>query len=182
MKRHIEVEYRARFSKDEYSRLLSILEEEGKDLGPDDKHVYFFILPDKLLKVTDNVSQNTAKITGKLTRIGEGSSFEEIEFSIAREDVAMAVLLFQKFGFTDVHRSFQSRHNFWYHGVEIALKYSDMWGYHAELEIVIGDESEKSSADLQIHNVAQELGIILMTEKELKDFVQEKELEIKSSH
>lgn len=72
MIKQIEVEHRSRFSKEEHDRLLAFLYENGKDLGQDDKNVHFFTFPDKLLKVTDNISKNTAKITGKLNRIGGG--------------------------------------------------------------------------------------------------------------
>ncbi|OGZ63892.1 MAG: hypothetical protein A3A98_01230 [Candidatus Staskawiczbacteria bacterium RIFCSPLOWO2_01_FULL_40_39] len=181
MKKQIEIEHRARFSKEERDQLLSFLQENGKDIGEDDKNVYFFTLPDKLLKVTDNISKNTAKITGKMGRIGEGSGFEEIEFPIERTDVLKAVELFKKFGFTNVHDSFQSRHNFEYKDVEIALKYSEMWGYHAEFEIVIDDETKKGVADQKIMSVAKELGVRLMTEEELKVFIRQKEIEIKSA-
>jgi predicted adenylyl cyclase CyaB len=180
MIKQIEVEHLSRFSKEEHDRLLAFLYENGKDLGQDDKNVYFFTFPDKLLKVTDNISKNTAKITGKLNRIGEGSGFEEVEFLIARADVEKAVMIFKLFGFTNVHDSFQSRRNFEYNGVEIALKYSEMWGYHAELEIVINDETKKAEADRQIMAVAKNLGVTLMTEDELKKFIQKKESELEN--
>lgn len=182
MTKQIEIEHRARFSKEEHDRLLAFLQQNGKNLGKDDKNVYFFTFPDKLLKVTDNISKSTAKITGKLSRIGEGSGFEEVEFPIAREDVQRAVELFKGFGFTEVHDSFQSRHNFEYKDVEIALKHSKMWGHHAELEIVVDDETKKDEADQRIVGVAKELDITLMTEEELKVFINQKEAEIKSTH
>lgn len=179
MTKQIEVEHRARFSKEEHDRLLAFLHENGKDLGQDDKNVYFFTFPDRLLKVTDNISKNSAKITGKIGRIGEGSGFEEIEFPIDKVDIEKAVKLFKLFGFTNVHDSFQGRRNFEYNGVEIALKYSDMWGYHAELEIVIEDEAKKDEADLRIMTLARELGITLMTEDDLRTFIKQKESELK---
>lgn len=180
MTKRIEIEHRARFSKKEHDRLLIFLQKNGKDLGQDDKNVYFFTFPDKLLKVTNNTSKGTAKITGKLSKIGEGSGFEEIEFSIAPAEVEKAVLLFKLFGFTEVHDSFQRRHNFEYKDVEIAIKHSKMWGYHAEFEIMIDDEMKKNEADSKILGVAGELGIELMTEDELKSFIQQKETELKS--
>lgn len=179
MTKQIEVEYRCRFSKEEHDKLLSFLIENGRDLGQDDKNVYFFTLPDKILKVTDNVSKGTAKITTKLSKIGHGSSFEEIEFPISRSDVEKAVILFKLLGFKDVHDSFQGRRNFEYKGVEIAVKYSDMWGYHAELEIVIDDEEKKEEADQKISKIAGEIGVTLMTEEDLRKFITEKEDELK---
>ncbi len=171
MKKQIEIEHRARFSEKQHNVLFEFLKKNGKDLGKDDKNVYFFVFPDKILKVTDNISKKTAKITGKLSKIGEGSAFEEIEFPISPADVKKAVKLFKLFGLGNMHESFQKRHNFRYKGVEISVKYSKIWGYHAEFEILINNKKKKKTADEKIINVAKELGINLMTEKELKSFI-----------
>ena len=179
--KQIEIEHRSRFSKKVYNSLLNFLEKEGKDLGQDDKNVYFFTFPDKLLKVTDNISKQTAKITGKLTRIGHGSNFEEIEIPINQSDVGKAVRLLKKFGFADVHNTYQKRHNYLYKGIEIAVKYSKVWGYHAEFEIMISDLKEKTNADKKIQSLAKQLEIRLMTEDELKRFIDRKEKEINKS-
>ena len=180
MTKRIEVEYRARFSKKEHDRLFNLLRKDGTDLGKDNKNVYFFTFPDKLLKISHNISTGTAKITGKLSKIGQGSDFEEIEFPISPSDIEKAVKLFKLFGFTEVHSSYQSRHNFSYKGVEIALKYSKMWGYHAEFEILIKGGKQKAAADQKIKTVARELKVNLMTEKELREFIQQKENILKS--
>ena len=67
----------------------------------------------------------------------------------------------------------QKRHNFLYKGVEIAVKYSIDWGYHAELEIVINDARDKEIAETQIREVAEELGLRLMTDEEVLQFTSE---------
>ena len=178
MTKQIEIEHRARFSKDKHQKLFSYLQEHATDLGQDDKNVYFFTLPDKLIKVTNNTSNNSAKITSTLDVSGEGSDFEEIEFQIDPNDTETAVDFFKSLGFVDVHSSFQTRRNFMFKEVEIALKHSDMWGYHAEFEIVVDDRSKKEGADEKIRSVANELDVSLMTEKELKAFVKRKEAEM----
>ncbi len=167
---NIELEYRALVSKDEHATLLEFLRVRGKDLGEDDKNVFFFILPDKLLKVVDNKSKNTAKIVLKLNKIGFGSDFEEIEISIDPSDVEKSVGVFKALNFIEVQESFQKRHNFEYKGVEIAVKYSDEWGYHVELEILLSDRSRMSEAEKQIHAVAEELALKIMSDEELREF------------
>lgn len=180
MKRNIEVEYRARFGKSEYNRLLNFLTRHAKDIGKDDKDVFFFIMPDKLLKVVNNVSQKTAKIVLKLNKIGRGSDFEELEIPIQQDSVTAAVKLFKKLRLTDdIMRSFQKRHNLLYKGVEIALKYSKVWGYHAELEIVINDSKNKENADKKIIKIAEELKIRLMSDKGLREFTRQAEARYK---
>lgn len=170
----VEIEMRARFDMEVHDRLVARLEEGGEDLGQDDKHIYFYVLPDQLLKVTDNTAAGTAKITLKGSRIGQGAAFEETEFAIAPADVAAAVKVFNALGFdTAMHEAFNLRHNFRFSGVEIAVKWSEAWGYHAEFEVLLDDsapDAARTEAAARIADVAAELGVALMTEQELADF------------
>ena len=107
-KSDIEVEFRSRFNKRKYLALEKFLTLKAKDLGEDDKDVYFFIMPDNLFKIVNNISKKTAKIVLKLTKIGKGSDFEELEIPIQQDSVTAAVKLFKKLGLTDnIMRSFQ---------------------------------------------------------------------------
>lgn len=170
----LEIEMRARFDEDTHDQLISRLEREGEDLGCDDKHIHFYVLPDKLLKVTDNIAVGSAKITLKTSKIGQGAAFPETEIAIAREDVPAAVALFDTLGFeAERHEAFNKRHNFRFRGVEVAVKWSDAWGHHAEFEVLLDDGAsaaaqEKASA--RIRAVAEELEVRLMSEQELADF------------
>ncbi|MEK7174337.1 MAG: CYTH domain-containing protein [Patescibacteria group bacterium] len=176
----IEIEFRARFDAATAERLRRFLAEHAQSLGEDDKDVYFFALPDKLLKVVDNVSHKTAKIVLKLARIGHGSGFPEIEMPIARGDAAKAVNMFKTLGFGEPIRSFQKRENFLYHDVEIAVKHSNNWGYHAEFEIMVAGVEDQPAAEDKIRKVANGLGVALMTEEELRDFTSRFEAEHKN--
>jgi len=175
MKKQIEIEFRARFDKRKYDALAKFLKAKAKDLGADDKDVYFFIFPDKLLKVVNNVSKKTAKLVMKLNKIGRGSSFEEIEMPIQPKDFHRAVKIFTLWGCKNVMRSFQKRHNYLYKGVELALKYSKHWGYHLELEVMVDNLKKKPGAEKKIKEVAKELKVNLMTDAELKKFTREAE-------
>ncbi|MER7508955.1 hypothetical protein ABTX82_11420 [Streptomyces lavendulae] len=170
----IEIEMRARFDKDAYDQLLDRLTTQAEDLGCDDKNIFFYVLPDQLLKVTDNVAADSAKVTLKASKIGQGAAFPETEIAIGREDVPAAVRIFNAIGFEGaMHQAFNQRHNFRFRGVEIAVKWSEAWGHHAELEVLL-DEAAGSTAQeeaaARIRNVADELGVRLMTEQELTDF------------
>ncbi|MFC4035867.1 hypothetical protein ACFO3J_31010 [Streptomyces polygonati] len=177
----MEIEMRARFDRDAHDRLLSRLERDGEDLGRDDKQIYFYVLPDKLLKVTDNIAAGSAKITLKANRIGRGPAFPETEIPIARQDVAAAVRIFSGLGFASrMHEAFNRRHNFRFDGVEIAVKWSEAWGFHAEFEVLLDDpppgrtdqpaRSALDDAEARIRAVAAELDVPLMSERELADF------------
>ncbi|MFF0227604.1 hypothetical protein [Streptomyces sp. NPDC004629] len=173
----VEIEMRARFDEEAHGRLVARLEQEGIDLGCDDKHIYFYVLPDKLLKVTDNTAAGSAKITLKHSKIGQGAAFPETEFAIAREDVSAAVRVFNALGFeSQMHQAFNQRHNYRFRGVEIAVKWSEAWGYHAEFEVLLDDnasDAARQEAIDRIFSVAKELGVTLMTEQELADFTAE---------
>ncbi|ROR37202.1 hypothetical protein [Kitasatospora cineracea] len=173
----VEIEMRARFDKDTHDALVERLVRDGEDLGQDNKLIHFFVLPDQLLKVTDNQSADTAKITLKDSRIGQGAAFGETEFAIAKEDVAKAVQLFGALGFEDTrHEAFNFRRNFRFGGVEIAVKWSEAWGYHAEFEVLLPDgasDAARDEAAAQILDAAAELGIAVMTEQELATFTAE---------
>lgn len=170
----VEIELRARFDKETHDQLISRLEQAGEDLGCDDKHIYFYVLPDKLLKVTDNTAAGSAKITLKDSKIGQGVAFPETEIAIAREDVPAAVRIFNALGFEgDMHDAFNQRRNFRFRGVEIAVKWSDAWGHHAEFEVLLGDDASQAAIDeatARITAAADELGVVLMSEQELADF------------
>lgn len=170
----LEIELRARFDRDTHDRLISRLNCEAEDLGCDDKHIYFYVLPDKLLKVTDNTAAGSAKITLKTSRIGQGPAFPEIEFPIARDDVDAAVRVFDGLGLAShMHKAFNRRHNFRFRGVDIAVKWSQAWGHHAEFEVLLEESAGKAAQDAaaaHISAVAGELGVALMSERELADF------------
>jgi len=176
---NIEVEFRSRFSKNKYLSLKRFLDLKAKNLGKDDKDVYFFIMPDKLLKVVNNISKKTAKIVLKLNKIGKGSDFEELEILIDPKTLENWVTLFTHLGFHNMMHTYQKRQNYEYKGIEIALKWSEVWGYHLELEILIKDKKQKASVETKIKKVAQELGLQLMTDKELSRFTAKKEKEYK---
>jgi adenylate cyclase class IV len=166
----IEVEFRALLSETQYRALEATLAEKAEDLGADDKRVWFFVMPDKLLKVTHNISKKNGKVTLKMTQLGGGSAFEEIEYYIAEESILKAVEVFQKLGHEYLLEPSIPRHNYSYKGVELALKFSKSWGYHVELEIVINDASQHVEAEEHIAEVAHELDIQLMSDLEVEKF------------
>lgn len=179
--KNIEIEFRSRFGLKKYEELKNFLNEKAEDLGEDDKDVYFFLFPDKLLKAVNNISKKNAKIVLKLNKIGKGSNFEEIEVPISQEYLEKAAKIFIALKTGDYMHSFQKRHNYFYKGVELALKWSEIWGYHLELEVVIGDFGQKAKADKKIFAVAEELGVKIMTEEELKEFTEKAEVAYKNN-
>ncbi|RJR24749.1 CYTH domain-containing protein [Candidatus Microgenomates bacterium] len=168
--KQIEIEMRAMFDKNKHDEIKVFLDEKAEDLGEDDKDVWFFLLPDKFAKVTKNESKGTAKMTLKLNRPGRGSSgFEEIEYPISPDDFDKAVKLFSNLPFDERQNSYQKRHNYLYKGVELALKFTETWGYHLEFEVLISDSTRQKEAEKKICKVADELGTHILSEQELDE-------------
>jgi predicted adenylyl cyclase CyaB len=170
MSNQIEVEKRAIIEKDKYDELASFLAREAKDLGEDDKDVVFFVYSDKLLKVVNNISKQTAKIVYKSNKIGNDSALQEIEVTIPPSEFDDAVKLFSALEHEVAMPSFQKRHNYIYKEVEISLKYSEHWSYHLEMEVLIENRDQKDNALAKIEAVAKELGVKLMSNEEIKAF------------
>ncbi len=167
---NFEIEMRALLSEEQYNQLLDRLSKEATDLGADDKKIWFYVLPDKLLKVTHNVTAGNGKVTLKLNRIGQGSSFPEIEYYIAEADVPKAVAVFDQLGYEALIEPKVLRRNYIYKDVELAVKYSASWGYHVELEQVVSHEDDRAAAEATIQAVGAELGLKIMTEEDLATF------------
>lgn len=166
-----EIEHRAVLTEETYRELADKLAREATLLGADDKEVSYYIFSDKLLKVVRNISKGTAKLSLKLTALGAGSSFQEFEVPFPEESFEMMESICENISTPDqIISGTQKRTNYEYHGIEVALKWSEDWGYHAEFEIMISDLSEKESADARIREVAAALAIPLMTEEEVAIF------------
>lgn len=175
-----EIEFRARFSKEKFNALKNYLDEYAKCLGENNKDCYYYIFPDKLLKVVNNTSKKTAKISLKLNHIGNGAAFPEMEVYFSPQQFDTAKLLVDSLGLpAKVMHGPQQRIDYRYKDCEIALKYSDAWGYHLEIEQVVKTKEEQPKAEEKIRKVADELGVRLMSEEELKRFTQEAESKIK---
>lgn len=174
----IELEHRALVTEKKYRELLAFLAEHGKDLRENNKHTFHFIFPDKLLNVIDLESKGQAKIALKLGKIGQGAAFEEIEVPIEQKDFEKTARLFKALGHSEIIESHQTRHDFEYKGVELAVKHSEEWGYHVELEMLLSNRAEVDAAEQKIKAVADELGLKIMTEEELTALVNK----IESAH
>lgn len=164
------MELRSLLDEKQFHNLNSFLAKNGKDLGEDNKDTHFFIFPDKLLKVTDNITKNNAKITLKLQKIGLGSDFEEIEIHFLRGDVDKIVRIFDILGFKNYMYSYQHRNNYLYKDIEFAMKYTVSWGFHCEMEIMVDSEQDVPEAVRKINEVASELDMKVMSNQELKEF------------
>ena len=167
----LEIEKRGFLTEEQYKNLLDFLQENGEDLGEDNKDVVYYGFSDKILKVVNNISKGNAKISLKLNKLGQGSVFPETEVHFAQDDFKKMKLIIEKITVPDLAMSgTQKRRNFNYKGCELSVKWSEEWKYHFEIEKLIDSEDRVAEAEKQLELVAEELGLKIMTEQELKDF------------
>ncbi len=166
-----EIEHRAVLLEKQHIELEAKLRLQAKNLGSDDKDVSYYIFPEKLLKVVRNVSKGTGTLSLKLSALGQGSAFRELEIPFPAEHFETMNAVCKEISTPQqVITGTQKRTNFEYQGVEIALKWSEDWGYHVELEKVVDSLSDKEMADTAIFEVAAHFSITLMSEEEVAEF------------
>jgi len=172
----LEIEKRGFLSEEKYQWILSFLEKHGKDLGADDKDVIYYIYSDMLLKIVNNVSKSNAKISLKTNKIGEGSIFPETEIFFDQKDFEDMKYIFDAMARPEnVMRGIQKRKNFEYKNCEFAIKWSEAWGFHFEVEKMVNNLDEVVQAEKELYAVADELGIEILSEDELKKFTKKAE-------
>jgi len=161
-----EVELRAQFDRAQYNKLMRRLHKSAENLGQDNRVNYIFIFPNKFLKIVHATSQAKAKLAFKRGQLGKSRSFKEIEVEFDADKFSDMADIFKQLDLpVKAHKTAQTRHNYLYKGVEIAMKYSKNWGYHAELEVMVDRISQRTKAEAKIRAVAKELGIKLMSNK-----------------
>jgi adenylate cyclase class IV len=147
----------------------------AENLGEDNKDTFFYIWPDKVIKVVENASTGKAKMVLKPGRIGKQSYFHENELTIMPAEVDQARKFCESLEPEKIMRAYQFRTNYRYRGVEIALKYTESFGFHLEFEIMVDDLSQQEAAEAEIKNVAQELEVHILSDEELKKITTELE-------
>jgi len=165
-----EVELRGILSEETHGELGRYLGQHSERAQEDDKITYFFVTKGFILKVTHDLSRKKAKITVKL---GDETQniLEEYEIDIPTDKVEDAVNMYRHLGFTQVNRVYQKRTNFWYKETVVALKHTDDWGYHFEIEAMAANEVEAEQKKVYLTQVCQELGVTYMTPEQIREHI-----------
>ncbi len=167
----LEIEKRGLLTEEKYKELLSFLNIHGKSLGEDDKDVVYYIYEDKLLKVVNNLSKKSAKVSLKMNKLGDGISTLETEVVFNQEDFSKMKYIFDTVGQApQIIEGLQKRKNYIYKECEIAVKWSKDYGYHFEIEKVTDEKENVDALEKEIDIVVKELGLVSMTNDEVKEF------------
>lgn len=168
---NFEVELRGQLSHQDFNRVKTFLDANSNGVK-DNKLTYFFVTQKIILKVTDEISKDKAKITIKVGDETE-NILEEYEINIPRKSIPNAVKLFKTLGYSKINRVEQKRINYKYKGSHISLKHTPDWGLHFEVETKAKNKEEAAEKKLELFKICKELGIFPMTPKEIKNKIKQ---------
>lgn len=166
-----EVELRGLLTKQDFTRLK--VELATKPSQNDDKMSVFFTFPQGILKVVERAEDGEVKLCLKL---GDetSNSLHERDIRLAKGTLADTVSVLEHIGYKVKSRVKQTRTNYKLEeGVELALKHTDSWGYHFEIEMLVQHESEIDAAKAKLHSILAKLGVKAMSQDELTAFLAE---------
>lgn len=164
-----EYEERAFLTEEDFLRVKDALTKQSLSSTFDNKISYFFVLPGQNLSIAK--SENRCVIKYKHGAVGVGNGFSEHEIPIDDHYCLQAVDMFKLLFAIEPQISEQFRINYVLaNGIEIALKYTQTWGFHLEIEKTYSHEEGRSSAQKEVEDVADQLMIRLITDTEMKTF------------
>ena len=128
----------------------------------DNKTSYFFVLPDVNVSIASSPTKTVIKYKGG--QLGLGNGFEEIEIPIEQSSLPDSIKLFSALLKVEPQVSEQFRINYVLPGgIEIALKYTQTWGFHLEAEKTYEHAESLEDAERQakddLATLAKELSI-----------------------
>jgi len=157
-----EYEERAFLTEDQFLSVKEQLEQLATSRQIDNKTSYFFVLPDVNVSIASSAKKTVIKYKGG--QLGLGNGFEEIEIPIASTSLNDAVKMLTTLLKVEPMLSEQFRINYQLPGdIEVALKYTQTWGFHMEVEKTYEHSSdldtEKQQAKKALDDLAQKLDI-----------------------
>lgn len=171
----IEVEKKARFAESDKAQIIQTIlaQPDVQDLGDNDTDSVFYLTDREQIKVQKQISKGSAKIAWKSGGNAGQSARREIEVPIAPTDTQTAEALIEAMlpHAERFNASRQKRHDYRVGNIEIAVKWSNNWQDHLELEILVENEAAVSDALIRLDALANTLGIHLMTGAEESAYV-----------
>ena len=157
-------------SEAEFQTLLASLKEIASDFEEDHRDTTFFIIPNATLKVARLRSKERAKIAYKSGDIVRSKGQTEIEIDIPYENYDSAIAMFKMLGLNTTQTTQQIRFNLMVQDVEIAMKWSEDWGYHFEVEKMVKREADVDMAQRQLADFCKEHGLTPLSDEEFEEF------------
>lgn len=169
MPKTYEYEERAFLEEADFLRVLEKLGSMATSKRSDNKVSFFFVVAGKNLSIAQ--SPGKAVIKYKEGAVGIGNGFREHEIPIDVQHTDQIIELFGHLLGVQPQVSEQFRMNYILpDGIEIALKYTETWGFHMEIEKTYSSEDEREDAKKKISEAMSSLGIKPLSEEEITAF------------
>ena len=157
-----EYEERAFLTEDQFPFVKEKLDTIATNKEVDNKMSYFFVLPDVNLSIASSTHKSVIKYKGG--QLGLGNGFEELEIPIPHDSLKDSIRLFSTLLKIEPQFSEQFRINYdLKNGIEVALKYTQTWGFHLEIEKTYEHttnlDDEKQKAKQELDEIAAQLKI-----------------------
>lgn len=173
--KNYEYEERSFLDEENFIRLKNYFDTHHSRMSMDNKQSFFFVMPDVNVSIAS--SEKETKVKYKGGQLGMGNGFEEVEFRINPESLGEAIHLFSSLLSVAPQESYQFRINYVLdNNIEIALKYTEMWGFHMEVERTYAASSElsanieKNAAKDELMIFAKKLNFAYIDDKQMKKF------------
>jgi adenylate cyclase class IV len=164
-----EYEERAFLTEEDFFRVKELLEKQSLTRALDNKLSYFFVLPKQNLSIAQ--SEKKCVIKYKHGTPGIGNGFSEFEIPVDTKDCEQTIGMFKLLLGIEPHLSEQFRINYVLkNNIEVALKYTETWGFHLEIEKTYSEDTDLPLAKQEVEKIANELKIHLITDPEMKAF------------
>lgn len=169
-----EYEERAFLSEADFRSVKHYLDDNALSKQLDNKQSFFFVLPNVNISIA--ASSTDVKVKYKGGQLGNGNGFEEKEFNIVPESLHDAIAMFSSLLKVSPQESYQFRINYTFEShIEVALKYTQMWGFHLEVErAYVADErtlrQEKERSAKLLDDFANNLELSYITNEEMSEF------------
>ncbi|MDX2776501.1 hypothetical protein PV379_03995 [Streptomyces caniscabiei] len=157
-----EYEERAFLNEEQFLPIKEKLDSLAMHHEVDNKTSSFFVLPDVNVSIASSPTKTVIKYKGG--QLGLGNGFEEIEIPIEQSSLSDSIKLFSTLLKTEPQVSEQFRINYTLPSdIEIALKYTQTWGFHLEAEKTYEHteslENVEQQAKEDLDALAKKLGI-----------------------
>src|SRR5260221_7306051 len=170
---NIEVEIRGLLTESTHQELINFLDAYATDREQDNRNTVIFNVTGFSLKVTHEIDKDRAKISIKSGDITKDKSMEETEIYVKAGQFIDVVSQLSALGFQPYPLIQQRRVNYSYKDVTISVKWSKNWGYHYKIEKMINDSSGTESAEKMLEQIAEGLGLKVLSTQEIEQIHQD---------
>jgi adenylate cyclase class IV len=165
----IEVELRGKISLETFNTLRKVLAKYPTER--DDKKTVFYDFTNGILKISENCVDGATILSLKL-----GNEIEQNlnEFEVRFQNYSMQHLraILSNLGYKERTTVDQLRTNYKLEdGIALSLKFTEDWGYHFEIEELVKSRQQVPQAKIKLNQKCKALGIIPMSESELRTFL-----------